>query len=108
MSSALVLTGPTVTNALTSTAFTTQLDASTADSNVQDPKPSWRVRVFGDVPFNLAVNVDGANATSADFPVAAEFPGVTVVVPPSGYVSVVKRGSGADGNVWLSRIHKGA
>jgi hypothetical protein len=64
--------------------------------------------VFGDVPFNLAVNVDGSDATADDFPVAAEFPGVTVIVPPGGYVSVAKRGSGADGNVWLSRIHKGA
>jgi len=104
---ALVLLG-TVTNALTATAWTVQLDASTADSNVQDPKPSWRVRVFGDVPFNLAVNVDGSNATSADLQVAAEFPGVVVIVPPNGYVSVVKRGSGADGNVWISRTHKGA
>ncbi len=101
--SALVILS-TVTNALTSTPFTAQLDADVADVNTQDPKQSWRVRVFGDVPFNLAVNTTGDNATASDMPVAPEFPGVVVVVPPGGYVSVVKRGSGADGNVWLSRI----
>lgn len=108
MPSALILLGPTVTNALTSTPFTTQLDAGVADINPGDPKPSWRVRVFGDVPFSLAVNVDGADATSADFPVAAELRGVTVIFPPGGYVSVVKRGSGADGTIWLSRTKKSA
>lgn len=108
MSSTLVL-GPTVTHVLTSSPFTTQLDnGSSDDANTLNAPQSWRVRVFGDVPFNLAVNVDGADATSADFPVAAELHGVTVICPPNGYVSVVKRGAGADGNVWLSRIHKGA
>ena len=101
--SALVILS-TATHALTSTPFTTQLDADTADANPGDPKQSWRVRCFGDVPFNLRVSTDGSDATASDLPVAAEFPGVVVVVPPGGFVSVVKRGSGADGNCWFTRI----
>ena len=108
MSSTLVL-GPTVTHALTSSPFTTQLDnGSSDDANTLNAPQSWRVRAFGDVPFNIRVSTDGSDATASDAPVAAEFPGVVVIVPPNGYVSVVKRGSGADGNMWLSRIHKGA
>jgi hypothetical protein len=108
MSSAIVLLS-TVTHALTSTPYTVQLDdGSTDDPNGLNPAQSWRARVFGDVPFNLRVSTDGSDATASDAPVAAELHGITVIVTPNGYVSAVKRGSGADGNVWLSRIHKGA
>jgi len=101
--SALVILS-TATHALTSTPYTFDPDTGVEDSNVQSPPQSWRVRCFGDVPFNLRVSTDGSDATADDMPVAAEFPGVVVVVPPGGSLSVVKRGSGPDGQAWFNRI----
>ena len=99
--SALVILS-TANHALTSTPYTFTPDSGIEDSNVQSPPQSWRVRCFGDVPFNLAVNT--GDATASDMPVAAEFPGVVVVVPAGGSLSVVKRGSGPDGQAWFNRI----
>ena len=98
MSSLVLLS--TVTNALTGTAWTVQLDTSTPDAGETLPQ-SWRVRAFGDVAFHVAVNPTDTDATTNDCPVDALWHGIELVIPPGGYISVIKKTGEADGNVWL-------
>ncbi|MGC1861511.1 MAG: hypothetical protein WA733_10400 [Methylocystis sp.] len=98
--SALVLF-ETVTNAITGTAWTVQLDTTTPDAGETLPQ-SWRVRAFGDVAFHVAVHQTNTDATTGDCPVDALWQGIELVIPPGGWISVIKKTGEADGNVWLT------
>lgn len=100
MSTALVLFS-TVTGPLTSTAYTFQPDDSTPDIGETTPQ-SWRVRLWANQDFHVAVGALTVTATTSDMPVAAELHGVEVVVPPNGFLSVIS--AGTDGNFWASRV----
>ncbi len=98
----LVLLGTTSTS-LTDTAFTFDPDSGVADGNVQNTPQSWRVRVWADQDFH--VSTSGANATTADAPVAGGYDGITVVIPQGGNLSVIS--AGTNGDVWFTRVKKG-
>ena len=96
----------TTTQPLTSTAATWQPDADTADVNAQDPKTAWKIRLFGDVDFHVAVNT--GDATVNDVRVAGEYHGIIVVVPPGGTLSVIKATGANDGTLWATRVKSAA
>jgi hypothetical protein len=98
---ALVILGPTTTGALTSTAYTFQPDDSTPDIGETTPQ-SFRIRIWADQDFHVAVGALTVTATTSDMPVAAELHGVEVVVPPNGFLSVVS--AGIEGNFWATRV----
>ena len=100
---ALVLLG-TTTHALTGTAYTFQPDAGVVDPNTQTIPQSWRIRVWGDVNFHIAVHPVSTDATTSDMPVADHYHGVEVAVPPEGFLSVIKKTGEADGHVWFTRV----
>jgi hypothetical protein len=92
-----------VSYAVTGAAYTFQPDAGVADSNIQNnPKP-WIIRVWGDVIFHVAINRD---ATNLDMPVADQFNGILLEVPPGGSISVVKKAGQPDGLVWFTHVKR--
>ena len=99
--SALVLLGPT-SHALTSTAYTFQPDSGVADPNPLIAPQSWRVRIWSPVDFHVAVNT--GDATTADFPVAGGWHGVTLAILPGGTLSTVKQATASDSTVWFTRV----
>jgi hypothetical protein len=99
----------TTSHAVTGVAYTFQPDAAVSvDPNVValgPTKQAWIMRVWGDVNFHIAVNDSAVDAVPAnDMPVADHWNGLCVVVPPGGYVSVIKKVGETDGTVWFTRI----
>jgi hypothetical protein len=100
--SALVLLS-TVTGALTSTAYTYQVDSTPPDAGETLPQ-SWRVRLWGDQDFHVAVAATSKDATTSDMPVTAKLRGVEVVVPPNGWISLIS--AGIDGTFFATRVKR--
>jgi hypothetical protein len=99
----LVIIGDTVTAPLTSAATTWQVDSSTPDVGETTPQ-SWRVRLWGDQDFHVAVAATSKDATTSDMPVAAKYDGVEVVVPPNGWISLIS--AGIDGTFFATRVKR--